>query len=179
MLDKLSTLIKFMFLYEKNNPLFHSLKYCDYVSTSDGTRTLYDKDGNTFCSILIDRNDTKHTLDETNLTDYRIVVRDQEIFLCSPLDNMLDKLCVLDYNSTDVVDNINIPSTESLEEALFQISTLHDSNVITALQLYFMTKEYIGERMYICLDMSIIDSDKFINKVISCLPKIGLEYDQN
>lgn len=176
MLDDLCKIIKFMFLFRPGEACYKNYKYCNLASTSDGTRTLYDTEGNTICNLMIDRNDHNRVLDDKDLTHYRCIVRNSEIFLCSPYDNLINQLCILDHNS--ISDTIDIPSTETLEEELFQISTLHESTVIDAIKMYLECKQYITGRKYITLDMSIIDSEKEIRKIANCLPDMENIYEK-
>lgn len=159
-----------------NEGSYNSFKYCDFTATSDGYRTLYDKEGNSFCNVLLDKNVPTLLLNDDDLAHYRIIVRDNEIFLCSPCDMLIDKLCVIEQNK--MIDTLQIPNEDTMEESLFQISTVHNITVVNAIKLYMLSYEYIETRKYIALDFNIIDTENKIKKIADCLPKVEINYEQ-
>lgn len=164
-------IIDFMTKYDTKNVYFKTFGDVTYTkSESTHTSNLSYLNELYFYSLVEVDNDD-NPLDPNELHAYRILIRNnRELILCSPKGKFLDELGVLDRN--DVKDTVRIPKSETFEEDIFQISTVHDELVIDTLELYDSIKEYIPKDRYLTIELERVCNVEVLKEICRSLPKL-------
>lgn len=90
--------------------------------------------------------------------NYRVIIRDSAFFLCSPMNPFFNKIYA-DFNYTNGVETFPIPSEDTWEEEMFQLSLVVPNMVCTeVLELYKEIYNNIERDFYISYEYENYDT---------------------
>ncbi|BEH88415.1 hypothetical protein [Klebsiella phage phiKp_21] len=96
--------------------------------------------------------------DEEVPGNYRVIIRDSAFFLCSPMNPFFNKIYA-DFNYTNGVETFPIPSEDTWEEEMFQLSLVVPNMVCTeVLELYKEIYNNIERDFYISYEYENYDT---------------------
>ncbi|WPJ50382.1 hypothetical protein RCIP0023_00340 [Klebsiella phage RCIP0023] len=96
--------------------------------------------------------------DEEVPGNYRVIIRDSAFFLCSPMNPFFNKIYA-DFNYTNGVETFPIPSEDTWEEEMFQLSLVVPNMVCSeVLELYKEIHNNIESHFYISYEYENYDT---------------------